>query len=156
MEAFSRVPRRRQKRTLFLELQIGCLDHIREHLDVRIDLFPELLAGTAAGVDRHGLELLAHSWVGKRAPRFRTELIGDRGQRAGHHEYPAPKADIHLRVACLPHTWHVRKLGGAFRSGHRQRADLAALHSGIVGGPSAMANNVVPPATLSIISLLLL
>ena len=49
----------RQKQTLFFEFQIGCLDHIREHIDVGIDLFPELLAGAPTGVYRHSLELVA-------------------------------------------------------------------------------------------------
>jgi hypothetical protein len=34
--------------------------------------------------------------------------------------------------------------------------DIPPCTSGIVGGPSAMENSVFPPATLSIISLLLL
>src|SRR5437868_12827181 len=73
---------RRQKRTLFFELQIGCLDHIREHMDVGIDLFPELLAGTAAGVHRHSLELVADPWIGHCAAQLCTKFIGDRRRGA--------------------------------------------------------------------------
>ena len=76
----------REAPTLLLELQIGRLDDIGEDLDVAVDFIAELLAVTAAGVDRHRLELIAHPRIGQRAPRLRTELVGDRGRRAGRDE----------------------------------------------------------------------
>src|SRR5262249_32180461 len=71
---------------LLLEFEIGSLDDVGEDLDVAIDLLAELLAGTAAGVGRHRPELLAHPAIGERAPPLRTELVGDRGRRAGRDE----------------------------------------------------------------------
>src|SRR5262249_62375006 len=76
----------RQALTLLLELQIGGLDDIGEDLDVAFDFIAEFLAGTAAGVNRHRLELVAHPRIRPRAPRLRTELRGNRGRRAGRDE----------------------------------------------------------------------
>src|SRR5262249_34341222 len=71
---------------LLLEFQIGGLDDVGEDLDVAIDFLAELLAGTAAGVDRHRLELIAHPRIGQCAPGLRSELVGDRERRAGRDE----------------------------------------------------------------------
>src|SRR5262249_41212609 len=71
---------------LLLEFEIGSLDDVGENLDVAIDLLAELLAGTAAGVDRHRLELLAHPAIGERQTQLRIELMGDRRRRADRDE----------------------------------------------------------------------
>src|SRR5262249_35004284 len=73
-------------RALLLKLQVGGSYDVAEYLDVALDLLAEFFAGTAAGVDRHGLELLAHPRVGQRATRFHVELVGNGGRRAGSNE----------------------------------------------------------------------
>src|SRR5712671_5486416 len=67
---------------LFLKLQIGGFDDVGEDLDIAVDLLAELLAGTAAGIDRHSLELVAHPWVSHCAAQLRTEFVGDRRRGA--------------------------------------------------------------------------
>src|SRR5262249_49911748 len=126
--AWSEFAAAARQRILLLEFQIGGLDDVGEDLDVAVDLLAELLAGPAAGIARHRLELLAHPAIGERAPHLRIELVRDRRRRAGRDEYAAPEPDIHLRVACLRHARHVREFRGALRSGHCKGADLAALH----------------------------
>src|SRR5262249_36610172 len=71
--------------------------------------------------------------------------------------------NIPLKRPIFPSGWPVPPILGTSGSSE-ERSDpvtasariLPPCTSGMVGGPSAMANNVVPPATLSIISLLLL
>src|SRR6516225_2634581 len=72
--------------TLLLELQMGGLDDVGKDLDVAIDRLAELFAGTAAGVDRHRLELVAHPRISQCAPGLRAKLVGDRRRRAGRDE----------------------------------------------------------------------
>src|SRR5262249_55509448 len=93
-------------RSLLLKFQVGGFYDVAEHLDVALDLLAKLFAGTAAGVDRHGLELLAHSRVGQRATRFHVELVGNGGRRPGCNERGRPETEIPpggARVRPAPH-----------------------------------------------------
>src|SRR5262249_9346865 len=96
---------------LVLEFQIRSLHDLAERLDVRVDPLAKFLAGTGAGVDCHGFELLPHARILECAPELGFELLRDWGWGAGKHETSTPQLNIYLRESCLGHARHIRQLG---------------------------------------------
>src|SRR5439155_5883248 len=111
-----------------LRRDLARLDELREALRFGGDEFSRFLGGGDVGLERLGLELVAHFLRAERVPEGGVQARHDLGRGSGGREEREPLRELEVLEPRLAQRGHVRQEREALRSGHGERAQRSRLH----------------------------